>query len=37
MASGVLVHDESEVDLSVRYVRSGDRWEIRALHVAPQR
>ena len=34
MASGVLVHDEGEVDVTARFVRSeSGRWEVKALHL----
>lgn len=34
MASGTLVHDEGEVGVTARFVRSASgRWEVRALHL----
>ncbi len=34
MASGIIVHDEGEVDVTARFVRSSSgRWEVRALHL----
>ncbi len=34
MASGVLVHDEGEVDVTARFVRSeSGSWEVNALHL----